>query len=63
MRRIVNLCFVALAVCAVVYGLVLKYSKPTDFGGEMSKSEIKVNETSAASTRVSSLEDLSIPQD
>jgi peptidoglycan/LPS O-acetylase OafA/YrhL len=63
MRRIVNLCFVALAVCAVVYGLLLKYNKPTNFGGEMSKSETKVTETSSASTRISPIEDLSIPQD
>jgi hypothetical protein len=27
MRKIVNLCFVVLAICAVVFGLIGKYSK------------------------------------
>jgi hypothetical protein len=64
MRRIVNLCFVALAVCAVAYGLILKYSKETNFGGELSTTEQDITETSSASTRIAPQQEvLSIPQD
>lgn len=64
MRRIVNLCFVALAVCVLVYGLILKYSKETNYGGELSTTQQDVTETSEASTRIEPLpEVVTIPQD
>lgn len=63
MRRIVNLCFVALAVCVLVYGLILKYAKETNYGSELSTIEQDLTETSEASTRILQKEDISIPQD
>ncbi|PIQ48083.1 MAG: hypothetical protein COW03_11830 [Cytophagales bacterium CG12_big_fil_rev_8_21_14_0_65_40_12] len=63
MRKIVNLCFVALAIFAVGYGLVLKYSKKSDLGQELSKSNTEVKEIAPSASRTLYQDDLAIPQD
>jgi hypothetical protein len=45
MRRIINVCFVALAVCAVVYGLVIKYYQPTVVEASFSSSENEIHKS------------------
>uniref|UniRef100_UPI0040489E72 hypothetical protein n=1 Tax=Roseivirga sp. TaxID=1964215 RepID=UPI0040489E72 len=63
MRKIVNLCFVALAILAVGYGLVLKYSKKSNFAQELSKSNTEVKEIAPPASRILPQDELSIPQD